>query len=161
MQIHENTTGAEEFFQKFCADHAVNLQTAMEMMADIANHLGEHGNTSATAKAEQYHVMRQWIYESILCFKHVLQEQPNTHPDSLRTLDSILLAMGFPVGTPPVTEVAALSRVYGVKKQTINKVVRQYQDTVKIPPAPNQRTPEQRSNMKDARVRQVKSNRGI
>lgn len=137
--------------RRLAIEHGLNEPTVMEIIGDIE---AETGNTEQMALASQYRAMKDWMHDALHLIRRTLQNQKTTHPDSLRTLDTACLAMGF-TDVCEAREAAELARKYGVPKETVNKPKLEFQKKVAMPPAPGQRTEQQREGFAAKRIEKI------
>ena len=128
---------AEAFHERFCREFGVNMETSLEMMAYIANHLGATSGGAAIGGVTEL-MKNCWL---------VISRKKLGRPMAI-AVDCWAMAMAWNT-LLGVDEDAELAKRWGVSKQNITKQVNLFRDVIppgmsQLPDRPGERTNETR-----------------
>ena len=138
----------EDIATRAAREFAINLETAIEMVAWVANELGAVGGVEAAEKLNQKFrsAMRELVaYQSN-------QGSPNELRMSTRVM---ALALGY-VSAAGARDIVTLAREMGFKKQTPNHCLNHFVKKLDLPPSTGQRSNESKELMRQSRRKQLK-----
>jgi hypothetical protein len=143
--------GGEPFVETLAREHGINLQTVLEIMADLATHWGsDPGGDGARQLLARYRRAMQVLV--------AYQDQQKELKAVKMSTRLMCLALGFDTaaGADNPTDIG---RNMGFQKATANKCLNLFLQKLELPPRVGQRNAQAKENMRSARLKQLKPER--